>query len=130
MKTIKVVAALFEKDDKILLAQRLKGKYENMWEFPGGKVEIDESDEEAIEREIKEELNIEVKSEKFIKNNVYEYPDIKIDLRLYKIKYISGEISLKEHKKIIWIDKNTILDYDLVPADIELAKYINDNDNE
>ena len=121
---LRVVAALIEKDGKILIAKRAKGKYENMWEFPGGKVEFGETEETAIEREIKEEFDIEIKAFKFIKNNVHDYPDITIDLRLYLCKYVSGEIKLSEHKEYKWIDRQEILNYELAPADIKLAEYI------
>ena len=82
---ITVVAALIEKEGKYLIARRSTGSEDVMgkWEFPGGKVENDESEEHAIEREIKEEFEMDIKAIKFLVNNVCEYPSKTIDLRLY-----------------------------------------------
>lgn len=121
---LKVGATLIKKDEKILIAQRLKGKYEDMWEFPGGKVEPGETEEQAIEREIMEEFNIEVRAKGFIKSSIYETPSKIIDLRLYGCDYISGKIEISEHKQYKWIDKKDIFNYDLAPADIELAEHV------
>ena len=123
---IKVVAALIQKDNKILIAQRATGDSNvyGKWEFPGGKVEENETEEKAIEREIKEEFEMEIKAIRFITNNVYKYPTKTIDLRLYECDYISGEFKLHDHLDYKWIDIKDILDYDLASADIPLAKYI------
>ncbi len=123
---IKVVAALIEKDGKYLIARRKTGSKDVLgkWEFPGGKVEKDETEENAIEREIKEEFEMSIKAIKFITNNVCEYPDKVVDLRLYECKYISGEFNLHDHFEYKFVDKNEILEYDLCPADIPLAEYI------
>ena len=124
---IKVVAAFIEKDNKVLIAKRSTGDKNVLgkWEFPGGKVKEKELEETAIKREIKEELNIEIKAISFITNVVYKYPKKTVDLRLYKCEYISGEIKLYDHSDYIWIEKEKILDLDLAPADIPLAKFIN-----
>ena len=94
-----VVAALIEKDGKYLIAKRSHGNKEtnNKWEFPGGKVEKGESEEHAIEREIKEEFEMDVEAVKFISNSMYSYEERTIDLRLYECKYISGEFHLHDH---------------------------------
>ena len=126
MKLIKVVAALIEKEDKILIARRSTGD-ENVfgkWEFPGGKVEPDEDEFSAIEREIKEEFEVIIKANKFITNNICRYPTKTIDLRLYNCTYIEGDFNLHDHSEIAWVDKNELLKYDLASADIPLAKYI------
>lgn len=123
---IKVVAALKEKDGKYLIARRSTGTKDVLgkWEFPGGKVEKNETEEEAIEREIKEEFNMEIKAIKFITNNVCNYPDKVVDLRLYQCEYIKGAFKLHDHFEYKFVDKNEILEYDLCPADIPLAEYI------
>lgn len=123
---IKVVAALIEKDGKYLIARRSTGTKDVLgkWEFPGGKVEKNETEEEAIEREIKEEFNMEIKAIKFITNNVCNYPDKVVDLRLYQCEYIKGAFKLYDHFEYKFVDKNEILEYDLCPADIPLAEYI------
>ena len=85
---VTVVAALIEKDNKYLIARRIYGNPEvvGKWEFPGGKVEPNEDEMKAIEREIREEFELEVEAISFLTNNIYEYPNRTIDLRLYKCK--------------------------------------------
>ena len=129
MKKIIVVAALIEKEGKYLIARRASGD-ENVlgkWEFPGGKVEPNEDELTAIEREIREEFELEVKAIKFITNNVCESPTRIVDLRLYECKYVSGEFKLHDHFEKKYVDKEEIINYDLCPADIPLAEYIREN---
>lgn len=126
MKNILVVAALIKKDNNVLIARRSTGD-ENVlgkWEFPGGKVEPTEKEEHAIEREIKEEFELDIKANKYITNNVCEYPTKIVDLRLYECEYISGEFKLHDHSEYKWVNINELLNYDLAPADIPLAKYL------
>lgn len=126
MKEIKVVAALIEKHGKYLIAKRATGD-ENVlgkWEFPGGKVEPNEDEMAAIEREIREEFELEVKAIRYITNNVCQYPTRIVDLRLYECKYISGEFKLHDHYEKKYVDKEDIIKYDLCPADVPLAEYI------
>ena len=126
---IEVVAALIEKDNKVLIAKRSTGDPNVLgkWEFPGGKVKDNETDEEAIEREIKEEFELIIKANKFITNNICKYPNKTVNLKLYKCNYISGKFRLNDHSEYKWVDKKDLLDYDLAPADIELAKYIRED---
>lgn len=123
---IKVVASLIEKENKFLIAKRSTGDTNVLgkWEFPGGKVEPDEDEFSAIEREIKEEFEVIIKANKFITNNICRYPTKTIDLRLYNCTYIEGDFNLHDHSEIAWVDKNELLKYDLASADIPLAKYI------
>ena len=123
---IKVVAALICKDNKILIARRATGDPNVLgkWEFPGGKVEANESEEAAIEREIKEEFEMDIKAIRFLTNNVCEYPSKTIDLRLYECKYLSSEFHLHDHSEYVFVDKNEIINYDLCPADIPLAEFV------
>lgn len=123
---IKVVAALIENNDKVLLARRSTGDINVLgkWEFPGGKVEPDENEFNAIEREIKEEFELTIKAKEFLINNVCEYPTKVVDLRLYKCDYVSGEFNLHDHSEYKWVDKKELLEYDLAPADIPLAEYV------
>ncbi len=126
---ITVVAALIKKDNKYLIARRSTGSKDLIgnWEFPGGKVENSETEEHAIEREIKEEFEMEIKALKFLTNNICEYPSKTIDLRLYECKYVSGEFHLHDHSEYKFVDKNEILKYDLCPADIPLAEFVKEN---
>lgn len=123
---IKVVAALIKNDNKVLLARRSTGDINvfGKWEFPGGKVEQDENEFDAIEREIKEEFELTIKAIEFITNNVCEYPTKVVDLRLYKCDYVSGEFNLHDHSEYKWVDKEELLEYDLALADIPLAEYV------
>ena len=123
---IKVVAALIENDNKVLLARRSTGDVNvfGKWEFPGGKVEQDENEFDAIEREIKEEFELTIKAKEFLINNVCEYPTKVVDLRLYKCDYVSGEFNLHDHSEYKWVGKEELLEYDLAPADIPLAEYV------
>lgn len=126
MKKIKVVASLIEKDNKYLIAKRSTGDINMLgkWEFPGGKVEFGEDELSAIEREIREEFELDVKAIRFIVNNVCEYPDKIVDLRLYECKYISGKFKLHDHFEYKFVNKEDLLKYDLCPADMPLAEYV------
>lgn len=121
---LKVVAALIKKDNKILIAKRSTGNKDviGKWEFPGGKVEENETEEQAIEREIKEEFDILVRAEKFVTNVISKDKDRQIDLRLYLCKFIDGEIKLSAHSDYRWVHKDEILGYDLAALDRELIK--------
>ena len=123
---INVVAALIYKDDCVLIAKRATGDNDviNKWEFPGGKVEDGESEKQAIEREIKEEFDIEIKVNRYLVNNVHYYPSKTVNLKLYECKHISGEINLHDHFDYKWVNLKELLDYDLAPADIPLARYV------
>ena len=123
---LKVVAALIKKDGEVLIAKRTTGNVEviGKWEFPGGKVEAGETEEQAIEREIKEEFDLVIKAEKFLINNECKYPNKNIDLRLYLCKYISGDFKLHDHSEYKWVEVNQLLTYDLALADIPLARYV------
>lgn len=123
---ITVVAALISKDNKFLIAKRSTGDPNVLgkWEFPGGKVQDNEDEFHAIEREIFEEFELTIKATNYIMNNVCEYPTKIVDLRLYKCEYISGAFNLHDHSEYKWVNKDDILDYDLAPADIPLAEYV------
>ncbi len=126
---ITVVAALIEKDNKYLIAKRSTGDPNVLgkWEFPGGKLKDNETEMDAIEREIKEEFELDIKAKKFLINNVCEYPTKVVDLRLYECEYISGDFNLHDHSEYKFVKKEDIVKHDLCPADIPLAKYIKEN---
>ena len=123
---ITVVAALIEKDNKYLIAKRSTGSPDVLgkWEFPGGKVEKGEDELQAIEREINEEFEINIKAHKFLTNNICTYPDKIVDLRLYECSYVSGEFNLHDHSDYEFVSSENLLKYNLAKADIELAKYV------
>ena len=123
---IVVVAALIKKDNKILIARRSTGDESLLgkWEFPGGKVESGENEYQAIEREIKEEFELNIHAKSFLTNNVFQYPTKTVDLRLYSCEYVSGNFKLHDHSEYKYIDRNELLNYDLAPADIPLAQFV------
>src|SRR5574344_2195740 len=128
-KIITIVAALIKKDNKLLTAKKSTGDINVLgkWEFTGGKVEPNEDEIHAIEREINEEFELEIKGNKFLINNICEYPTKTVDLRLYQCSYLSGEFKLHDHTEYKFVEKNDLLNYELCPADIPLAKYVEEN---
>lgn len=121
-----VVAALIKKNNKILIARRSTGDESLLgkWEFPGGKVESGENEYQAIEREIKEEFELDIHAKSFLMNTVFQYPTKTVDLRLYSCEYVSGNFKLHDHSEYKYIDKDELLNYDLAPADIPLAQFV------
>ena len=116
---IDVVAAVIQNEEgKILIAQRnLKKSQGGLWEFPGGKIEPNETKEEAIIREIKEEMDIDIEKKKFIDQKVFNYPDKDINLIAIECKQIKGDIKLNEHEDIKWVNKNELRNFNFAPAD-------------
>lgn len=116
---VDVVAAIIQNEEgKILIAQRNKKKAQGgLWEFPGGKIEPNETKEEAIVREIKEEMDIDIVAKEFIDQKVFKYPEKDINLIAIECKQISGNIKLNEHEDIKWVNKNELRNFDFAPAD-------------
>ena len=123
MKIIQVGTALVEKKGKILIAQRKKDDiHKDKWEFPGGKLEPNESFEECIKRELKEELDIEIEVLDFYCISEYVYPHISVCLNVYKAKYVSGEIKLNDHKEAHWISIAELKKFEYPEADIPIIE--------
>ena len=116
---INVVAAVItDENNRILITQRnLKKSQGGLWEFPGGKIENGETREEAIIREIKEELDVNIKADKYIDEKVFNYPEKDINLIAMKCSIISGKILLKEHEDAKWVISSELVNYDFAPAD-------------
>ena len=122
---IEVVAGVIYKDDRFLIAQRnFKKTQGGLWEFPGGKVEKNESYEEALIREIKEEFNAEIKVEKYIGENIHHYPEKDIKLIFLKAILLSDEIKLLEHEDYKWITKEDKEKYEFAGADKKVFELI------
>lgn len=120
---VKVVAALIWKEDRFMICQRPAHKARGLlWEFVGGKVEQGETDEEALIRECKEELDIEIGTKDIFMSLVHKYPDMEINLILFNAYIKRGEPKLLEHKDIKWITTDEIPEYDFCPADEEILK--------
>lgn len=123
MKTIEVVAAVIKDKDKILSTQRGYGDYKGYWEFPGGKVEKGESFKDALKREIKEELLVDIKVNDLIKTIEFDYPKFHLVMHCFWCE-IDGEIKLTEHLSSKWLDKETLYSVDWLEADIEVLEEI------
>ncbi|MBQ8760978.1 MAG: (deoxy)nucleoside triphosphate pyrophosphohydrolase [Bacteroidales bacterium] len=120
MKSIEVVAAIIYKDDTYFTTQRGYGEFEGLWEFPGGKIEIGESHEVALKREIQEELGIDISIEKFICTTNYDYPSFHLTMHCYLCNIVSGEIELREHTSARWLNPYELDDVEWLPADKEI----------
>ena len=124
MKTLNVVAAIIHKDDKILATKRGYGEFINQWEFPGGKIEAGESKEEALKREIKEELNIEIEITNFALDLEYQYPTFYLKMSCYDCTIKSGTPELIEHNDARWLTRDELDSVNWIPADIEAVNYL------
>lgn len=120
---VEVVAALIWRGDSFLICQRPKNKARALlWEFVGGKVESGETGEQALVRECREELSIELEVGDVFFEVTHEYPDITVHLTLYNAHISQGEPQMLEHNDIKWITIAQIDDYDFCPADVEILK--------
>lgn len=118
---IEVVAAFIWDKDKFLICQRPKNKARALlWEFVGGKVEKDETKEQALIRECKEELNITVKPKEVFMDVVHEYPDLTVHLTLFNTEIVEGLFQKLEHNDIKWVTAAGISNYNFCPADEEI----------
>lgn len=127
MKQIKVVAAIIQKENKILATKRGYGEFINMWEFPGGKIELGETKEQALVREIKEELNIEISVDKFALDIEYQYPNFYLFMSCFMCSIKEGSIELLEHNDGKWITKEDLNTLNWLPADIDAVNYLKEN---
>lgn len=123
-KIVKVVAAVIREGDKIFATQRGYGELKGGWEFPGGKVEENETPQEALVREIKEELEVEIKVENLIDTIEYDYPTFHLSMDCFWAQITSGDVVLKEHDAAKWLTKETLDSVEWLPADITLIEMI------
>ena len=124
MKQIEVVAAIIRKDDKIFATQRGSGDWKDWWEFPGGKVESGESPEDALKREILEELDTRIVIERLLTTVEYDYPKFHLIMHCFICSVESGSLTLKEHEAARWLHKEQLDSVDWLPADVEVVKKI------
>ena len=125
MKTIKVVAAVIKAvnkngEDIIFATQRGYGEFKDGWEFPGGKIEEGETPQEALKREIMEELNTEISVGELIDTIEYDYPTFHLSMDCFWCEVIKGNLVLKEAEDAKWLKKNELDKVDWLPADVEL----------
>ena len=120
MKTIRVVAAIILDDDKVFATQRGYGEFKDGWEFPGGKIDKGETPEEALVREIKEELDTEIEVINLLDTIEYDYPNFHLSMDCFICKIRSGTLVLKEHEAAKWLTKEELYSVDWLPADLGL----------
>lgn len=118
MKTIEVVAAVIKHDNKIFTSRRNYGEFENMWEFPGGKIEEGETREEALIREIKEELELNIEVNKYLTTVEYDYPNFHLIMHCFMCTVIGGELRLNVHNDAKWTTLEELDKLNWIPADI------------
>ena len=121
-KRIEVVAAIICKEDMIFATQRGYGEWKDWWEFPGGKMEEGESAEDALCREIREELAVEISVRRFFMTVEYDYPKFHLVLHCFLCEVKSGILQLLEHEAAKWLKKEELESVKWLPADIEVIK--------
>ena len=124
MKTIRVVAAIIRDKDKIFATQRGYGEFKDGWEFPGGKIEEGETPQDALKREIMEELDTEIKVGELIDTIEYDYPTFHLSMDCFWAEVITGHLVLKEAEAAKWLTKDQLDSIDWLPADILLIDQI------
>ena len=129
MKTIRVVAAVIkavnESGETIIFAtQRGYGEFKGGWEFPGGKIEVGETPQEALKREIMEELDTEISVGELIDTIEYDYPEFHLSMDCFWCEIVNGELVLKEHEDARWLTRDQLDDVEWLPADISLIDLV------
>ncbi|SFW31853.1 8-oxo-dGTP diphosphatase [Prevotellaceae bacterium HUN156] len=124
MKHIEVVAAIIRKGGNILATQRGYGDFKDWWEFPGGKMETGETPEEALKREIQEELSTEISVDEFLCTVEYDYPAFHLKMHCYLCSLLTEALHLNEHEAAKWLRKDELNSVRWLPADLEVVAKI------
>ena len=125
MKQIEVVAAIIhDANGHIFATQRGYGDFKDFWEFPGGKMEPGESPEEALKREIWEELETRIVIERFVRTIEWDYPQFHLTMHCFWCRVESGALTLKEHEAARWLSTNQLDSVNWLPADLQLIKHL------
>ena len=124
MKTVKVVAAIIIHEGKVFATQRGYGEFKDGWEFPGGKIEEGETPEQALEREIQEELETKIQVNEKIDTVEYDYPNFHLSMDCFICNIIEGDLVLKEHEAAKWLSKEELYSVNWLPADEGLIEKI------
>lgn len=124
MKHIEVVAAIIRKGGKIFATQRGYGEWKDWWEFPGGKMEVGETPEEALVREIREELSAEISVDEFLCTVEYNYPAFHIKMHCYLCSLVTEALHLNEHEAARWLTKDELNSVKWLSADAELISHL------
>ena len=117
MKTVKVVAAIIISDGKVFATQRGYGQWQGWWEFPGGKIEAGECPQEALVREIREELEAEIQVGELIETIEWDYPDFHLTMHCFVCSLVSESMHLNEHEDSAWLTRDTLHSVRWLPAD-------------
>jgi len=117
MKTIEVVAAIIIRDGKIFATQRGYGEWKGWWEFPGGKIEPRECPQEALVREIREELDADIEVGELLETVEWDYPDFHLKMHCFICSLVSESVHLNEHEAAAWLTRETIRSVKWLPAD-------------
>ena len=117
MRTIRVVAAIIRDGSRMLATQRGYGQYKDGWEFPGGKIEKGESSQDALKREIREELDLIIEVEELLTTVEYDYPEFHLSMECYWASIRGGQLKLKEHEAVKWMKGSELKSVDWLPAD-------------
>ena len=126
MKTIKVVAAIIIKDGQVFATQRGYGEFKGWWEFPGGKMETGESPQEALKREIREELDAEVEVRELLETVEWDYPNFHLIMHCFICSLLSESLHLNEHEAATWLTHETLRSVKWLPADEILLERVAD----
>lgn len=124
LKKVEVVAAVIRDKDKIFATQRGYGEFKDGWEFPGGKMEPGETPQQALVREIKEELDTEIEVQELIDTVEYDYPTFHLTMHCFWARIKEGNLILKEHEAAKWLTKDTLNTVDWLPADEGLIEQL------
>ena len=122
MKTIEVVAAIIRKENKIFATQRGYGEWKDWWEFPGGKIEEGETPEEALKREIREELSAEISVDEFLCTVEHDYPKFHLTMHCYLCSLAGEALHLNEHEAAKWLLMDELDSVKWLPADIQVVE--------
>lgn len=117
MKKIEVVAAIIIRDGKVFATQRGYGEWKDWWEFPGGKIEAGECPQEALVREIREELEAEIQVGELIETIEWDYPDFHLTMHCFVCSLVSESMHLNEHEDSAWLTRDTLHSVKWLPAD-------------
>ena len=126
-KIIDVAAAVIKENGLIIMARRAKGEHlAGKWEFPGGKIESHETPEQCLQRELKEEFAIITRTDAFVGESIFNYPDKPIRLLAYEVVWLGGDFMLHVHDKIDWVRPEDILAKEMAAADMPIARMLCD----
>lgn len=121
METKHVVCAVIVKDHKVFATQRGYGEFKDGWEFPGGKIEPGETPEQAIVREIREELNTEIVPIRMVGTIEYDYPDFHLSMQCFLCRVKEGHLELLEHEAARWLSREQLEEVAWLPADLHFV---------